>query len=374
MPKMTGQIMLLLLAIFGIMTFWYAGGQLFVGMPNHRILAIDTNLTLPQGLDFSANRSHHEWYASPNAQEFCRAHGYAVFKPNSESGQRKVYDLIMANTELDFLEIRLATMYDHVDYFIVVEASKTFQGRPKDLTIKNNWDRLKVYHDKMIYHELEYPPGFHSKITWDYENLQRNAMYNQVFPTLTGDQVPIKGDVILVADVDEIIRPVTLLTLRTCAFPRRLTLASKFYYYSFQYLHTGPEWQHPQATFYTGNSTILPADLRDGIGGVPILREVDKGVLGNAAWHCSSCFATVDEFLTKMASFSHMSMNKQKFRDRHRIANAVREGKDLWERKQDVFVRVEENIDVPRYLLENGDRFRYMLNRDGDSAGFQDYP
>src|SRR5437868_4843391 len=42
------------------------------------------------------------------AQGICRQHGWKSFKG---AGDRKVYDLIMVNTELDWLEIRLNGTY-----------------------------------------------------------------------------------------------------------------------------------------------------------------------------------------------------------------------------------------------------------------------
>ncbi|KAL4724846.1 hypothetical protein ACLX1H_008293 [Fusarium chlamydosporum] len=311
------------------------------------------------------------------AHSLCTAHGYSVFQPRtvSHNGRRKIYDLFMVNTELDFLEIRLKTLYDYVDYFVIVEAPLTFQGGPKDLVIRDNWKHFEPYHDKMIYHQLEYPKNFNPLRHWDREDLQRNAMFEQVFPKLTGEQIPTQGDVIVVADVDEIPRPATMLVLRTCNFPRRLTLSSKFYYYSFQFLHDGPEWPFPQVTYYQGiHKTILPGNLRTGDAGIPLLRDFEKGVLANAGWHCSSCFATIDQFLNKMASFSHAWMNRESFRDRDRIANAVRQGVDLWGRKQDTFTRIEYNVDIPECLLKDRERFQYLLNRDGETAGFTDYP
>jgi hypothetical protein len=38
----------------------------------------------------------------------------------------KIYDLMLVNTELDWLEILLGQMQGHVDYFIFLEASMTF--------------------------------------------------------------------------------------------------------------------------------------------------------------------------------------------------------------------------------------------------------
>ena len=74
-----------------------------------------------------------------------------------------------------------------------------------------------------------------------------------------------------------------------------------------------------------------------------------------------------------MASFSHTSMNAERFRDKKLIAEKVRKGLDLWERKGETFTRIDDNQDVPPFLLENSERFGYMLSRDGKSAGFVDY-
>lgn len=313
--------------------------------------------------------------SSENANhQLCAAHGFTPYPVIPQAPRRKVYDLTMVNTELDWLEIRLDALYDEVDLFVVVESPKTFHGHPKPMLAKESWDRFAKYHDKMLHHELEFPSSFHPRRTWDYETLQRDASFEQVFPKLTGDRAPALGDVLVVADVDEIPRPDTLRTLRACTFPRRLTLYSQFYYYSFQFRKTGSEWQHPQATFYEGQQqTLKPDDLRSGKGGFPVLRWFETGSYANSSWHCSSCFDSIELFLNKMASFSHKWMNGAQFRDRDKIAAAVREGQDLWGRSNNKFVKVEDNEDLPP-MVQNDTRFTYMRDRSGESAGFRDYP
>lgn len=280
---------------------------------------------------------------------------------------------MMVNNELDWLEIRLNTTWHEVDYFVIVESPKTFTGLDKPLTIKDNMDMFKSYQSKIIYHMLEDPPNFHPKSAWDREDLQRNAMFTQVFPRLQGDQAPSVDDVIVVADVDEIARPATLHVLRSCVFPLRLTLRSKFYYYGFQFLHRGSEWQHPQATTYQSTKTILPSNLRNGDGGNFLTRWMDKADLWNSAWHCSSCFRTVAEMLDKMGSFSHTNMNAEVFRDPQRIVSKVREGKDIWDRSRDQFDLVVGNEDVPGFVKADAERFGYLLQRTGPNGGFEDY-
>ncbi|ESZ93099.1 glycosyltransferase family 17 protein [Sclerotinia borealis F-4128] len=302
----------------------------------------------------------------------CEAHGWRPYHHSSER-PRKIYDLFMLSSELDWLEIRLNTLANSVDYFVVVESNITFTGLPKPLHFLDNQSRFSQFAPQIIYHLLENRPLTSSR-TWDYEDHQRNAMFTQVIPQLNGSQTASVGDVLIVSDIDEIPRPETLELLRICDFDKRLTLRSRFYYYGFQFLHKGPEWPHPQATIYAGpTKTILPADLRNGEGGFRPFTYFQKRDLTNASWHCSSCFATISEMLNKMASFSHTSLNREVFRSEERIVDRVRKGLDLWDRESEEYVILTENTDIPKWVGNNSERFRYMLRREGRDAGFVDY-
>ena len=282
----------------------------------------------------------------------------------------------MINNELDWLEIRLETMASQVSYFVILESALTFTGLEKPLTLKDNWARFAKFHSQIIYKRLENPP-VGAKRTWDLEDYQRNAMFLQgvMGKDVEVEKQPKKGDVLVVADVDEVVRPAALMVLRECNIPPRVTLRSRFYYYGFQWEHRGEEWAHPQATVYKGEDTILPADLRNGEGGNRLVGWWDKADLWNAGWHCSSCFATLEDMLNKMQSFSHTSLNDEKYRDRTRIIDRVRKGLDLWDRKGEVYERRDNNNGVPEFLKGETERkrFGYLLNRDGTNAGFTDY-
>lgn len=326
----------------------------------------------------------------------------------------------MVNTELDWLEIRLNELKDHVDYFVILESKHTFTGLDKELIVKKNWKKFEEFHDKIILRVLD-DAALESMRTWDHEDLQRNAMFDQVltpllsdvYPALTPAQTPSMEDVILVSDIDEIPKPSTLTLLRNCAFPIRLTLRSAFYYYSFQFVHRGSEWPHPQATVYRGNDTIRPADLRNGEGSYggrnKVTLEWDKADLWNSSWHCSTCFSTLEETITKMDSFSHQGWNKPEFHAREHVVNCVRNGLDLFNRAGEFYDKISgRNWDIPRYLVETteqspkgwswldpssyvtaikgdkkptvkggealkGGRFEYLLNRDPANGNFLDY-
>ena len=256
----------------------------------------------------------------------------------------------------------MGQMVDQVDYFVILEAAKTFTDEPKPLYVRENWQRFQKYHHKMILHTLD-TDGVVFTDTWSRERFSRNAMYDQVIPQLTGEQQALMGDVILVSDVDEIPRPDALKTLRNCDFPKEVTLHTKMYYYSFQWLKR-EDWAHPQATFYNNNKTILPSELRNSQHGADLY---------NAGWHCSYCFSTVEELVTKIKSFSHQEMNKEEFTNEDKIVHRVRTGSDMFDRPGEMFDRFEENPDVPQYLLKHRDRYSYLLDRDPPNANFVDY-
>jgi beta-1,4-mannosyl-glycoprotein beta-1,4-N-acetylglucosaminyltransferase len=95
--------------------------------------------------------------------------------------------------------------------------------------------------------------------------------------------------------------------------------------------------------------------------------------LWNAGWHCSSCFATIEDVLTKMKSFSHVPLNSKPFRDRARIVDRVSKGLDLWDREGENYKKISGNKDIPEILKSRKERFKYLLDRGGSNAGFTDY-
>lgn len=303
------------------------------------------------------------------AESLCSSYNLTVY-PHRIS-RRKIYDLVLVNTELDWLEIRMHELQHQVDYFVILEATSTFTQNPKPLHVKSNFDLFRDFYPKIIYHALNLDHikdwGAGDQGVWERETYTRNSLLDAVFPSLFGPAAPELGDVILVSDADELPRPSTLIILRNCQLPERTTLHTRFFYYSFQWQHGDGEWHHPQATYYQGlNETIKPEDLR-------MSRNGDAWDLWNAGWHCSSCFSTVAEFINKMESFSHTHWNQPKFKVPSEIVHRVRHGFDVVDRGWENNTRVDSSKDIPKYLKKNQEKFNYILDRDPMNANFRDY-
>ncbi|KAK3677978.1 Carbamoyl-phosphate synthase [Recurvomyces mirabilis] len=310
---------------------------------------------------------------------FCRAQGFQAF--DTGPPERRVYDLFLLSTELDWLEIRLHTLSPFVDFFVIVEARTTFTGLPKPAFLEENWERFAPFHNKIIHRVVEDPGTSIGLQTWNHEDYLRTSLFMKTFPDLVDTwQSPRWGDVLIVSDMDEIPKPETLVVLRKCDFPDRLTLRSHFYYYSFQWLHRGEQWPHPQVTIYKGlHETILPSELRNGLTRTHgwLYRNYfrswwQKADFWNAAWHCSSCFSTVKEMQAKMSSFSHTPLNTAENRDVKTMIERVRTGQDLFGRQHEIYDKVKDNRDLPAYIQQNRERFGYLVDRDGSNAAFID--
>lgn len=244
----------------------------------------------------------------------------------------------------------------------------TFQMTPKPLYLKDKLSQFADFQHKIIHRVLD-DTGL-KKIpkddTWEHERFTRNALFDQVMLSLTGPQAPSQGDVLLIGDVDEIPRIGTLTALRNCAFPPRVTLRTQMYYYSYQWLHRGDLWHHPQATYFDGpKKTVRPEDLRTGVADAELYMS---------GWHCSSCFGTMKDLKNKITSFSHKHYNQPYFLDTQKLLEKVRRGEDLFEREKEVYDRVDDNPDIPAYLqkAENVQKFAYMVDRDPQNGNFQD--
>ena len=266
--------------------------------------------------------AHPDVLPADAADQYCANFRLRAF-PRDRAAKRKIYDLLLINTELEMLDVRLGQMSSGVDYFVVLESDKTFTDKEKPLFVHENWGRFAPYHDQIIRRTMDLSTGAFDN-TWAREGASRNAMYDQVVPFLTGEQAAAIDDVLLVSDVDEMFKPETLKTLRNCEVPVRVTAVSRMFYYSFQWLQDG-SWPHPQATLYKGgsvNATILPDELR---------KHSDRHLtLADAGWHCSYCFSTLAEMVTKITSFSHTEMDRPEFKDPVKIIDRVRHGKDMY--------------------------------------------
>ena len=119
----------------------------------------------------------------------------------------KVYDCFTFFNELEILELRLESLWNVVDRFIIVEADKTHANEPKPFNFAANIHNYKKYLPKIEYIMDKSVVPYKGVGDWSIENNQRN----NIMQGLT-DAAP--DDLIMISDVDEIPDPAIIKTIR----------------------------------------------------------------------------------------------------------------------------------------------------------------
>lgn len=135
----------------------------------------------------------------------------------------KIFDCIKFFNEFEILDLRFMTLYDHVDYFVIVEANKTHTGKPKEFHLETRKEQYAKYWDKVIYVKVEDLPDFDVADYWGPENFQRNCISRGL------EGVAKTGDKIFVSDCDEIWNPATAKIYLSSN--RKVVFQQKLFYY-----------------------------------------------------------------------------------------------------------------------------------------------
>jgi beta-1,4-mannosyl-glycoprotein beta-1,4-N-acetylglucosaminyltransferase len=110
----------------------------------------------------------------------------------------------MFYNEFDLLELRLRELYDYVDIFVIVESDLSHTNNPKPYRFEQSKERYNAWADKIRYikHVSQSDPN-----PWTNETAQRSAISE-------GIQDANDNDIIIVSDLDEIIRSSVIKELR----------------------------------------------------------------------------------------------------------------------------------------------------------------
>jgi hypothetical protein len=218
----------------------------------------------------------------------------------------KIYDCFTFYNEYDLLDIRLDLLYNHVDYFVIVEANQKFTNTPK--TWNFDASRYLHYADKIIYIQVEDMPN--SANPWDNEHHQRNAI-------MRGLEDAEDNDIIIISDCDEILRPEAVDRIRTSE-QTLFALRMPLFNFKFNYMRTsaGAYDCWAMAARRSVFDDITPNTLREirhSFSGAP-LQFVNEGceLVEHAGWHFGY-LGNIEFLKDKAQSFSHQEVNRPEF-------------------------------------------------------------
>jgi beta-1,4-mannosyl-glycoprotein beta-1,4-N-acetylglucosaminyltransferase len=280
----------------------------------------------------------------------------------------KIYDCFTYYNEDLLLRLRLETLNEVVDRFVIAEATHTHTGKPKPLFFKP--ERYAKFSSKIIHLVVDDMP-LHLGNPMANENYQRNAL-------LRGLKEAASDDWVIVSDVDEIPNPVTIRRYR----PWYLygTLVQRFYSYFLNNLavrtsdlKTPRWWIRAKITTmaHLTNFFRTPQNLRlyksdPGILGFSkyLCRKICHQRLREGGWHFS-WLMTPEQMINKIESVYETQFDRPDIKSVDAIRAAVQAGRDIL-KKDERFRLVEVDSTFPPYLrnhlAEFGDWYLDPIN------------
>lgn len=280
-----------------------------------------------------------------------------------------IYDCFLYYDEDMLLDIRLNTLNDVVDRFVIVESTHTFTGKPKKL----NFDisKFEKFKDKIIYVIFNERPIFKQEHpgqydAWANEAATRNAIMRGLKDA--GDT-----DLILISDVDEIFKPEIIKEIN----PKQLCtiLHMPFYNYQFNLQVFNPDGSARQCRLPRATSM---RNLRDHFDSKPeTFRNIKKSglfddfiarnwfkfrskVIKDAGWHFS-WIMTPERISEKMSSISHTEYDLPHLNNKEHIIKSLIDGKDLWNRDRNLVKQNLSDDKFPAYLVSNKDKYKEFI-------------
>ena len=264
----------------------------------------------------------------------------------------KIYDCFPFYNELDLLDLRLAELYDHVDYFVIVEATTTFQSNPKELYLKDNWDRYAQYHDKMIHVIVDDAPG--DPDAWVNDIFQRNAIMRGI---VNADD----EDIIIVGDADEILRPETIDHMR--ANPKDIMgFRTPYFNFKLNYMLVNNSESYCVWIVACKKKYLEAPDAfrgtRFALTQLPMNYEDDTiRMYEHAGWHFT--YLGDDEFIrNKIKSFAHTELNNNDVLSKINVDDMIKRGVGFNPLDARPFVQVAVDDYFPKTVVDNIDKYK----------------
>ncbi len=280
----------------------------------------------------------------------------------------KIYDCFNFFNELDILEIRLNTLYDHIDYFVIVESNVRHNGDHKIFYLEEYKERFEKFYDKIISYKIFDTPHDFVNLNqtddvelnkiYSYIKTQTNRFnrwtqsdYGRDFFQKESVRRPLinceDDDIIIFSDADEIPNPKLINELRKKEIRSIIGLKQNMYCYYLNVLKE-KDWIGSKILPYGVLKNISLNEVR----GDNSLCELVEG----GGWHFS--FMGGKEMVkNKILSYSARDMVNE--RVLINIENNMSNNIDPFFRHE--LIQVEIDNTYPEYILNNLEKYSHMI-------------
>ncbi len=256
----------------------------------------------------------------------------------------KVYDCFLFYNELELLEIRLNEMNDSVDKFVIVEACETFRGNPKSYIFEENKHLFEKFADKIIHVKVD--QKVYTENPWIRERFQRQ----QIMRGLVGCH---KNDIVILSDIDEIVRGSKLPEIIELLQSRKAqaVVCEQDMYLGF-FNRYQSKWHGTVCTNYhviKRISTKSTRRLRNMQERLMRRTGVTKMIcLPDAGWHFTSIGGVARQIL-KLESYSHAEFDTPELKQAEKILQTFRSHQ---------YVEIDSSF--PKWIVDNRSQYEEM--------------
>ncbi len=255
------------------------------------------------------------------------------------------------------LEIRLNTLNEMVDKFVICEATRDHAGIEKELNFKK--DKFLKFKDKIEYIIVnDIPLNVNSKKkNWHENHIRDQFQRNAIERGLTKCN---PDDWIMISDIDEIPDPKKI---------NEFDVKNKYACFLQKNFQSKINLLNITENYWPGTKICQkknlksPQWLRDiKTKKKPfwkLFREKEPQLIFNGGWHFSF-LKKPEKIRTKINSYSHQEFNKEKFTDIASIESRIKNKKDLFDRNIEYRV-VKLDDSFPKYIVDNEEKYKSWI-------------
>ena len=282
----------------------------------------------------------------------------------------KIFDCFMYFDEEVVLDLRLNTLNNYVDYFVIVESIFTHKGDKREL--KFNHEKFKKFKDKIIYLVFDQEPKEIQKIDTNDSDTTKSGKYilNAAYREngqrnfiSEGLKNAAKNDMILISDVDEIPN-LDLVNLSEIG-EKLILFRQDMFYYKFNLKLPNLEWTGTKAC--KKKNLINPQWLRNiKDRKYPFFRidtffsnkkYIDIKIIKNGGWHFSN-IKNAKEIEYKLKSYLHHREFDENPMTTQEIDNIIKNKQAIYDLKVDKRVnKIGEGNKLQNYPLDKLPKF-----------------
>jgi beta-1,4-mannosyl-glycoprotein beta-1,4-N-acetylglucosaminyltransferase len=272
----------------------------------------------------------------------------------------------MYNGEEDILDIRLNTLSEIVDKFIILESPVSHSKLPRELEYPKQKTRFKKFENKINYYIFDYCKNDNFLLNdWTGREVIESILINK--HNLTTEDLIIHGD------LDEIIKPELLQKYILSGFeskkPYTFMIDSRQLCLDLELVE---ERNGRIRGNFPGSMLLKGEHLKDNklywlrqIRCNPIIQNKDYkdtfNLVDNAGWHFSYC-AGIEKTIDKFKFFCHANEMEGSIKDKDGLINCIRNKVSFGPNKIPLIQVNWDKENMPEYVLNNPDLFKEILS------------